>query len=179
MQKTPKSRLISVIAVAMSLFHLYTGLFGVFEVAVQTGVHLIFAMALILLVRPTPAFGFLPSKAGGLAALVFDLAIAIMALAPMIWRFVNIDYLTSGRFEFVTPVTPVEAALGLMFIVAILELCRRETGWPLAAIIVCALAYPFLPGLPWIFRPSGYSLGQTVDAQFLTLAGVFGLPLSA
>ena len=61
MQKTLKSRLISVIAVAMSLFHLYTGLFGVFEVAVQTGVHLIFAMALILLVRPTPAFGFLPS----------------------------------------------------------------------------------------------------------------------
>ncbi len=179
MQKTPKSRLVSVIAVAMSLFHVYTGVFGVFEVAVQTGVHLIFAMALILLVRPTPAVGFLPPKAGAVAALVFDCAIAIMALAPMIWRFVNIDYLTSGRFEFVTPVTPVEAALGLMFIVAILELCRRETGWPLAAIIVCALAYPFLPGLPWIFRHSGYSLGQTVDAQFLTLAGVFGLPLSA
>jgi len=53
MQKTLKSRLISVIAVAMSLFHLYTGLFGVFEVAVQTGVHLIFAMALILLVADT------------------------------------------------------------------------------------------------------------------------------
>jgi TRAP transporter 4TM/12TM fusion protein len=179
MHATLKRRLISVIAIAMSLFHLYTGMFGVFEVAIQTGVHLTFAMALILLVRPTPAFVFLPPAAGQWAARLFDVVIAVMALGPMAWRFANLDYLTSGRFEFVTPVTPVEAALGLMFIIAVLELCRRETGWPLAGIIVVALAYPFIPGLPWIFNHSGYTLGQTVDAQFLTLAGVFGLPLSA
>ncbi len=179
MQATFKQRLISVIAVVMSLFHIYTGVFGVFEVAIQTGVHLTFAMALILLVRPTAPFAWPSGRAGALAARAFDIAIAVMALAPMAWRFINIDYLTTGRFEFVTPVTPTEAVLGLMFIVAILELCRRETGWPLAGIIVLVLAYPFMSGLPWIFRHSGYSLGQVVDAQFLTLAGVFGLPLSA
>lgn len=179
MHVTPKRRLISLIAIAMALFHIYTGVFGVFEVAIQTGVHLTCAMALILLVRPTAPFTFLSPAAGAAAAKAFDLAIAAMALIPMAWRFVNLDYLTSGRFEFVTPVTPVEAALGLMFIVAILELCRRETGWPLAGIIVVVLAYPFVSGLPWIFKHGGYSLGQVVDAQFLTLAGVFGLPLSA
>jgi TRAP transporter 4TM/12TM fusion protein len=69
--------------------------------------------------------------------------------------------------------------MGLAAVIAILELCRRETGWPLAGIVVVVLAFPFVSGLPWIFRHSGYTLGQSVDAQFLTLAGIFGLPLSA
>jgi TRAP transporter 4TM/12TM fusion protein len=176
---TLKRRLISAIAIAMSVFHIYTGVFGTFEVAIQTGVHLTFAMALILLVRPTEAFAFLPGKSGLLAARAFDIVIAAMALVPMAWRMWSIDYLTTGRFEFVTPVTPLEAAMGLAAVIAILELCRRETGWPLAGIVVVVLAFPFVSGLPWIFRHSGYTLGQSVDAQFLTLAGIFGLPLSA
>ena len=179
MQGTFKRRLVSAIAIAMSVFHLYTGVFGVFEVAIQTGVHLVLAMALIVLVRSTEPFAFLSPSLGKIAARVFDVAIAAMALVPMAWRFVNLDYLTSGRFEFVTPVTPLETLLGVMMIIAILELCRRETGWPLAGIILVVLAYPFISGLPWIFKHAGYSVGQVVDAQFLTLAGVFGLPLSA
>lgn len=178
-QATLKRRLISAIAIAMSVFHIYTGVFGTFEVAIQTGVHLTFAMALILLVRPTEPFSFLPGKTGLLAARAFDIVIAAMALVPMAWRMWSIDYLTTGRFEFVTPVTPLEAAMGLAAVIAILELCRRETGWPLAGIVVVVLAFPFVSGLPWIFRHSGYTLGQSVDAQFLTLAGIFGLPLSA
>ena len=178
-QATLKRRLISAIAIAMSVFHIYTGVFGTFEVAIQTGVHLTFAMALILLVRPTEPFSFLPGKSGLLAARAFDIVIAAMALVPMAWRMWSIDYLTTGRFEFVTPVTPLEAAMGLAAVIAILELCRRETGWPLAGIVVVVLAFPFVSGLPWIFRHSGYTLGQSVDAQFLTLAGIFGLPLSA
>ncbi|MEY3553259.1 MAG: hypothetical protein RL735_1607 [Pseudomonadota bacterium] len=178
-QATLKRRLISAIAIAMSVFHIYTGVFGTFEVAIQTGVHLTFAMALILLVRPTEPFSFLPGKTGLLAARAFDIVIAALALVPMAWRMWSIDYLTTGRFEFVTPVTPLEAAMGLAAVIAILELCRRETGWPLAGIVVVVLAFPFVSGLPWIFRHSGYTLGQSVDAQFLTLAGIFGLPLSA
>lgn len=179
MQLALKTRAVSAIAIAMSLFHLYTGVFGVFEVAVQAGAHLTFAMALILLLRPTAPPAFLPPRPARIAARLFDLAIAVMALAPMAWRFANLDYLTTGRFEFVTPVTPLEALLGLALVIAILELCRRETGWPLALIVGVVLAYPFIPGLPWIFKHGGYSLGQSVDAQYLTLAGIFGLPLSA
>jgi len=174
-----KRRIISIVAVAMALFHIYTGVFGVFEVAIQTGVHLTFAMVLILLLRPTPRFKSLSPSRGTTVALAFDLVVAFAALAPMIFRFINLDYLTTGRFEFVTPVTPVEATMGLMVILAILELCRREAGLPLAGIVGLVLLYPLTPGLPWIFKHAGYTLGQSVDAQFLTLAGIFGIPLSA
>jgi len=50
-----KNTLIAVVAIGMSLFHLYTGAFGLFDVPVQVGVHLAVAMTLILLVKPTPA----------------------------------------------------------------------------------------------------------------------------
>ncbi|MDB5510104.1 MAG: C4-dicarboxylate transporter [Hyphomicrobiales bacterium] len=174
-----KSLLVTIVAVAMSLFHIFTGIFGVYEVAIQTGVHLSFAMLLIVLLRPSPPPSRLSPSAGRLAARAFDAFVAFAALAPMIYRFANLDYLTSGRFEFVTPVTPMEAAMGLLLILGILELCRRETGWPLVLIVAIVLAYPFTPGLPWIFKHAGYSLGQSVDAQYLTLAGIFGIPLSA
>ncbi|MDO9440147.1 MAG: TRAP transporter fused permease subunit [Beijerinckiaceae bacterium] len=174
-----KRGIITLVAVAMSLFHIFTGVFGVYEVAIQTGLHLSFAMLLIVLLRPSaPPRGLSPA-AGRRVALGFDAFVAFAALAPMIYRFANLDYLTSGRFEFVTPVTPMEATMGLLLVLGILELCRRETGWPLVIIVAIVLAYPFASGLPWIFKHAGYSLGQSVDAQYLTLAGIFGIPLSA
>jgi TRAP transporter 4TM/12TM fusion protein len=172
-----KSTLISAIAVAMALFHLYTGAFGLFDVPVQSCVHLAFAMALILLVKPTAAP--FAGTAGRIIAVAYDFIVAAATAAPLWYRFQNLDYLTSGRFEFVTPATPLEIVLGVAFVFAVLDLCRRETGWALVAIIVVALAFPNIAGLPGVFAHEGYSIGIQVDAQYLTLAGVFGIPLTA
>jgi TRAP transporter 4TM/12TM fusion protein len=161
----------------MSLFHLYTGAFGLFDVPVQNGVHLAFAMALILLTRPTPAP--MDGVLGRVLAVSYDVILAVATAAALGYRLFNLEYLTAGRFEFVTPVTPVEAVLGVALIFAILDLCRRETGWALVVIIVASLIFPFVPGLPGIFAHKGYSLGIQVDTQYLTLAGIFGIPLTA
>jgi TRAP transporter 4TM/12TM fusion protein len=172
-----KTTLITVIAVAMSLFHLYTGAFGLFDVPVQSGVHLAFAMALILLVKPTPPL--FAGAAGRAAAIGYDVIVGAATAAPFWYRFHNLDYLTSGRFEFVTPATPLEIVLGVAFVFAVLELCRRQTGWPLVIIIVIALVFPNVSGLPGVLDHERYSIGIQVDAQYLTLAGIFGIPLSA
>jgi TRAP transporter 4TM/12TM fusion protein len=169
--------LIAVIAIAMSVFHLYTGAFGLYDVPIQNGVHLAFAMALILLLRPTPAP--MAGALGRTIAISYDVLIGIATVAALGYRFLNLDYLTAGRFEFVTPVTPLEAVLGVGLIFAILDLCRRETGWALVAIIIVSLIFPFVPGLPGIFAHKSYSLGIQVDTQYLTMAGIFGIPLTA
>src|SRR5690348_8026092 len=172
-----KNTLIAAVAVAMSLFHLYTGAFGLFDVPIQSGVHLAFAMTLILLVKPTPPpFAGIGGRA---LALTYDGLVAAATAAPLWYRFQFIDYLTSGRFEFVTPLTPLEIVLGLAFVFAVLDLCRRETGWPLVTIIVIMLIFPNVPHLPGVLNHEGYSLGIQVDAQYMTLAGIFGIPLSA
>lgn len=172
-----KSLAIGAIAVAMTAFHLYTGVFGMFDTPIQTGVHIAFAMALILLLNPTrPRW---PGAAGRALALGYDLVVAAASAAPLWYRFDHYTYLTTERFEFVTPVTSLELVLGVAFILAVLDLCRRMTGWPLVVIVVAFLAYPFIPNLPGPFGHDGYSLGLQIDAQYLTLAGIFGIPLTA
>jgi TRAP transporter 4TM/12TM fusion protein len=112
-------------------------------------------------------------------ALAWDLLVAAAALVPLGWRLSSLDYLASGRFEFVTPATPLELVLGVAFVLAILELCRRLTGWALVAIVAVCLVFPNIAGLPGPFAHKGYTLSQQVDAQFLTLAGTFSIPLQA
>lgn len=169
--------LISALCIAFASFHLYTGMFGVFTIAVQTGVHLSFVLALILLVRPSePPF---PGAAGRAAAFAYDAFVAACAAAPMAYRLVNLEYLQAERFEFVTPLTTLEVWLGVALCFAVLDLCRRETGWALVAIIIIVLLYPAIPNLPGILNHRGYDLGTQMDAQYMTLAGIFSVPLSA
>ena len=139
--RSSKKTLITVLAIAMSLFHLYTGVFGVLRRADPVG-------------RPSQLRdGADPAAAGrrrrsfaGAAgrALAIGYDAVVAARPPRRWyRFAILDYLTAGRFEFVTPATPLEIALGVAFVFAVLELCRRETGWPLVVIIVVALISPY------------------------------------
>ena len=76
-----RTGLISALCIAFASFHLYTGMFGVFTVAVQTGVHLAFILVLILLVRPTnaPCAGLV----GRVAALTYDSLVAACAAGAM------------------------------------------------------------------------------------------------
>lgn len=169
--------LITALCIAFAFFHMYTGMFGVYRVAVQTAVHLSFVLVLIVLVRPTqPLFA---GPAGRAAALLYDAFVAACAAAAMSYRLFNLDYLEAGRFEFVTPLTTLETWLGVALCFAILDLCRRETGWALVVIIVVVLLYPMVPNLPGILAHSGYDLGMQMDAQYMTLAGIFSVPLSA
>lgn len=168
---------VMVLAVAMSVFHLYTGAFGIYEIPIQTAIHLGLAMALILLLRPSASAA--ATGARRFVGIAYDVLIAIAALAPLAYRLLNLDYLQSGRFEFVTPATPLEVVLGIALIIAILDLCRRETGWALTIIIVVFLIYPMVPHLPSILAHDGYTVSLQIDAQYLTLSGIFSVPLQA
>lgn len=172
-----RRHIVMVLAVAMSVFHLYTGAFGIYEIPIQTAIHLGLAMALILLLRPSASV-----KARGVRryiGIAYDVLIAIAALAPLAYRLLNLDYLQSGRFEFVTPATTLEVVLGIALIIAILDLCRRETGWALTLIIIIFLIYPMVPHLPSILAHDGYTVSLQIDAQYLTLSGIFSVPLQA
>jgi len=172
-----KSIAVRLVAVAMASFHLYTAAFGLFDAVLQRSIHLGFALILLMLIYPHPRFG------GGVAAAAarwgLGLAIAAGALLPLGYLIVNLEYLTDGRIQHVSDLTPVELVLGCTLLVALLELCRRVTGPVLPAICIVFLIYPFVPGLPGVLRHGGYTLSETIEFQYLTLTGVFGVPLSA
>ena len=57
----------SVVAFLMTSFHIYTGFFGLFDYSVQRGVHLGFALTLILLTQPLYKHVFKDKFAGSKA----------------------------------------------------------------------------------------------------------------
>ncbi|HKS65446.1 MAG TPA: TRAP transporter fused permease subunit, partial [Xanthobacteraceae bacterium] len=67
---------------------------------------------------------------------------------------------------------------GVTFMVLLLEATRRTTGWivPVVAMAFLAYAYfgPYLPQ-PWTHR--GFDIGQIVGQLFITLEGIFGVPV--
>src|SRR5262249_32913299 len=74
--------------------------------------------------------------------------------------------------------THLDVVLGVIFIALLLEATRRTTGWivPVVAFLFMAYAYfgPYLPP-PWTHR--GYDVSQLVGHLFITLEGIFGIPV--
>src|SRR6187455_2317741 len=90
-------------------------------------------------------------------------------------------YAIEGGEEFTdraTMPTHLDVVLGVVFIVLLLEATRRTTGWivPCVAMAFMAYAYfgPYLPA-PWTHR--GYDVAQLVGHLFITLEGIFGIPV--
>jgi TRAP transporter 4TM/12TM fusion protein len=74
--------------------------------------------------------------------------------------------------------TQLDTVLGAIFIVLLLDAARRTTGliMPVIAImfIVYAMTGPYLPQ-PWTHR--GYDISRLVGHLFITLEGIFGVPV--
>lgn len=103
------------------------------------------------------------------------IALTIVALA---WPIIDFD-------EFIyraADPTAVDVAAGLVVIVAVLEATRRTTGWILPITAAAFLLYAFygplldLVGLR-LLAHRGYDPPRIVGTSFMTLEGIFGVPL--
>ena len=71
-----------------------------------------------------------------------------------------------------------DVVLGVVFIALLIEATRRTIGWIVPFIALCFIAYalagPYLPP-PWNHR--GYGFDALVGHLFITLEGIFGVPV--
>src|SRR5499426_2527693 len=168
-------RLVTSIAVAMSLFHLYAAIAGAWPFTdfpiITTQplryVHVAFVLMLSFLLFPMSA-RFRDRIRW------WDIAAGVMGAAILV-------YAIEGGEEFTdraTMPTHLDVVLGVIFIILLLEATRRTTGWivPFVAVAFLAYAYfgPYLPP-PWTHR--GYDVAQLVGHLFITLEGIFGIPV--
>ncbi len=164
---------ILVIAYAFSAFHLYTGFFGTLETYLQRLVHISFAMLLIFLVKPYA------TGRKQLDIVINGIFIAA-TIASVGFVFVNYDYILTGRFAQVTPLTGAELALGIVFIGLVLEATRKMAGPALPIVTFIFLVYGLVgPYLPGFLTHGGYTLDNIVDINYLGTNGAFGIPLGA
>ncbi len=157
---------ITTLAVAMSLFAIYTAVFSVTTQIVR-GVHVAFLLALSFLFYP------IAKKYKGKVN-VFDIILSILSLACVIYMLVDFE---DFIYRAVTPELW-DMIFGITFLVLLLEATRRSSGWimPFTCILFLIYAYvgPWLPA-PWTHR--GYDLERIVGHMYMTLEGIFGVPI--
>lgn len=160
--------LFTVLAVSLSLFHLYTAGFGTLAAVFQRGIHLTMGLVLIFLWFPATR----KSRRDRVAW--YDLLLACLALLVGGYLLFNDAELAirSGRE------TTLDLFVGGLGILLVLEAARRAVGWPLALLAMLFLVYahfgPYMPG-PLAHR--GKDIPQLIHTLWYTLEGVFGVPM--
>ncbi|MBV8032386.1 MAG: TRAP transporter fused permease subunit [Betaproteobacteria bacterium] len=151
------------VAVAMSLFHLYAA-YGNITTTTLRYAHVGFVLFL--------AFTLFPWRKEARSRFsVLDLLLAIASVATL-------AYAVWGGDDFLdrsTAPDQVDTVLGIALVVLVLEAARRTTGWIMPLVCVAFIAYamvgPWLPA-PWTHR--GYDIGRLVGTMYMTLEGIFG-----
>ena len=74
---------------------------------------------------------------------LFDWALLVAAVTPLVYLFVNYDYVID-RTLYIDDLTPTDMILGVTLLVVVLEATRRLMGWALPITALVFLAYALL-----------------------------------
>ena len=161
------------IAVAMAVFHLYTGVFGTLPTLKQTSTHLLFVLVLVFLLYP------LKRGAPRTTVPFYDWIAIALCVASLGYLSVNYEYVAFDRIYYVTPLLTIEKVLGILLLTLVLEATRRTVGYFLVIVPIVFILYTAIgPYLPGAWRCAATTLDLFLDLQYLTTAGIFGLPLN-
>lgn len=150
--------IISVIAIVMSLFHMYVAGFGPPEAMVFRGTHLMFALTLVFLLYP-----FKPG--GGIGWRILDMVLLIGSWAFILHIFFNYEYVTY-RTIYIDDMTTLDKVYAVISVLIVLEATRRVLGWALPITAFVFLAYTaFLTNV---------KLPILMEQMYLSLEGIFG-----
>ncbi len=158
---TLSRRLITVVAVAMSVFHLWVAFVGPPDAYVFRGGHLAFALVL--------AFLILPGRNGHAERVGwFDVLLLLAAASAALYPALNLSYI-QNRMYYVDDPRVADYVFGGALVVLTIEATRRATGWALPVTAMVFIAY----GLTFGHQP----VAMMLDQLYLTTEGIFGIPL--
>ncbi|MEO7241409.1 MAG: TRAP transporter permease [Variovorax sp.] len=154
-------RLTAVVAVAMSVFHLWVAFVGPPDAYVFRGAHLAFGLALAFLTLP--GFRGRAERVGWV-----DLALVAFAVAATMYPSAVLDYI-HNRTYYVDDPRAIDYVFGGTAVLLILEATRRATGLALPITAIVFVGYGLTIG--------NQSVGIMLDQLYLTTEGIFGIPL--
>ncbi|HVX98730.1 MAG TPA: TRAP transporter permease [Pseudorhodoplanes sp.] len=166
---------VTAIALAMGLYHMWVIAFGTPEAILFRGTHLLFALVLVfLLYRRTAAADDQPKsdeqkRADDRLPSVADYVLLALAVAPIVYLFVNYDYVVT-RIYYVDDLSLADKAMAVLLTLIVIEATRRVIGWALPITAIVFLAYGLLV--------ARLGLERMLDQLYMTTEGIFGIPLS-
>ena len=155
---------ITLVAIAMSLFHLYAS-YEIVRTEVMRATHVAFVLFLTFLIFPV-------SRRFRHRTMPWDWLLGLLGVAVcayLIWQ---------GDDFFDRSITPNDwdVFFGVALVVLVLEAMRRSTGWIMPVITFCFLLYAFFgPYLPPPWTHKGYEIPRLVGHMYMTLEGIFGV----
>jgi TRAP transporter 4TM/12TM fusion protein len=152
---------VAIIAIAMSLYHMYVAGFGPPEAYFFRGTHLLFTMTLIFLLYPL-------KPGGGWAWRITDLVLLAGSWAFILHIFFNYDYITN-RIIYIDELTWRDKVYATLAVLLVLEATRRVLGWGLSLTAVGFLAYP-------LFFTT-VRVPVLLEQLYLSTEGIFGSTL--
>ncbi|MGL6215579.1 TRAP transporter permease [Billgrantia desiderata] len=178
-QPRPILWLITLVAVGLSLFQLYSAGIQPLGLFYQRSVHLMLIMMLAFLIFPV--FG--PNRKRGVLGWLIDAAFFAGALITGGYMVLYLDEIIRRAGFW----SQTDIIVGCIAVVTVLEASRRAVGLGMTIIGVIAILYAFAGPrgeLPWLgqFMPGilehrGYNLDRVVGQLYLGQEGIFGLPL--
>lgn len=160
-------------AILMSAYHLVVAVIGPPITEAHRPLHFMMGVAILF------CLGGLNQRPRTLLASIVDVAFLLMIIVPSSYLVMNAEAV-SGRMLYVDPLTPLQIVLACMIFLATLEATRRALGWPMVIIAVVFLVYTQIgPYLPYPLWHRGYPLPEIAEQMFLTLDGLWGVPLGA
>ena len=160
--------LISIIALAWSLFQLYI-VIEPMNSTISRSVHLSFGMVLAFLIYPMMKKPYFLTKIRW-----FGYTFATIGLFSASYIAVNYNgiSLRPGNYS------ELDIIIAVVAIIILLEAGRRVLGLALSIIAIVFLAYSYLgPYMPELIIHKGASLNKLAGHMYLTTEGVFGVPL--
>jgi TRAP transporter 4TM/12TM fusion protein len=162
----------TVLATGLALYSLYWVL-GIVQPLVYRASFLLIVLVLSFLFYPGSES---PHARTHVSAL--DWLFAALAVVSLLWPLVDFD---NFIYRAADPTTR-DMTLGALCILLVLEATRRTAGWVLPVTATCFILYTFygplldLVGLGMIAH-RGYDLARIVGTIYMTLEGIFGVPL--
>ena len=161
-----KQQAVTWFAVIMSCYHLYAAV-ATITTQVLRGVHVAMVLFLSFLVFP-------PTKKRLGSIAWYDICLALLGVSTIVYMLVDFE---TFIYRAVTP-NAWDLFFGSVLIILILEATRRGTGWIMPVVVSAFLIYayigPILPP-PWTHR--GYTLKRIIGHMYMTLEGIFGVPI--
>lgn len=161
--------MVTILAVSMSLFHLYTSGFGLLLAMKQRAIHLAFVLVLVFLLYP------FSGKCSRTKIPWYDYLLAVLGACVTLYMVVNFEQMV---YRAGLP-TQMDLIIGAMGIVLLLEATRRVSSPILPCIAIFFLFYCYFGRhFPEMFQHRGFNFTRIINHMYMGTEGVFGIPLA-
>jgi TRAP transporter 4TM/12TM fusion protein len=154
---------ITLVGLAMSVFHLTIAWYGPPDALTLRCVHLGFALTLAFLMLP-------PSRLHGEADKPRWPEFLLIAASIVVCGYLVVEQeYVVNRMVYVDDLKPIDWVFSITTVLLVLEATRRAVGWTLPLTAVAFLAYGLTIG--------GADMHQLVEQMYMGTEGIFGIPL--